>query len=131
MAFASDAYYTSEDHKIDYLLYSFFPNTDMKIVSKGDITIKGKAGARMVRYDINMTDDIKNVTVFSIKGTSENVDWWLDIQLFFSSALLTITKNAIPIIIKVDSKTYQLASFLFSVPMRALLDLSLIPRYVD
>ena len=131
MAFASDAYYTSEDHKIDYLLYSFFPNTDMKIVSKGDITIKGKAGARMVRYDINMTDDIKNVTVFSIKGTSENVDWWLDIQLFFSSALLTITKNAIPIIIKVDSKTYQLASFLFSVPMRALLDLSLIPRYVE
>lgn len=131
MAFASDAYYTSKDHTIDYILYNFFPNSDMKIESKGDITAKGKGGAIMVRYDINMTNNIKNVTVFSIKGTSENVDWWLDMQLFFSSALLTITKNAIPIIVKVDSKTYQLASFLFSVPMRALLDLSLIPRYIE
>ena len=131
IAFANDAYYNEGNGRnIDYMTYSFFKDSDIKIYPRGNLT--GNAtGATMVRYDLDIPNSSRNVTILSIRGTSTNVDWWLDFQLFFSSALLTVTKNAVPLLTKSDSKTYQFASFLFSIPTRSFIELSLIDDYMN
>ena len=132
MAFANDAYYNEGNKRdIEYLRYSFFNNSDFEIIAKGNMTGFNETGATMIRYDLNIPNSQKNVTILSIRGTSTNVDWWLDFQLFYTRASFTITKNAVPILTKSDSQTYQFASFLFSLPTRAFIELSLIDKYVN
>ena len=131
IAFANDAYYNEGNGRnIDYMTDSFFKGSGITIHPRGNLT--GNAtGATMLRYDLDIHNSTRNVTILSIRGTSTNVDWWLDFQLFFSSALLTVTKNAVPLLTKSDSKTYQFASFLFSIPTRSFIELSLIDDYVN
>ena len=132
MAIAGDAYHNMNNKtNIEYLKAGFFSNSDLIINCKGFITKRDDIGAVMIRYDIDIPNSTKNVSVFAIRGTSNNIDWWLDFQMFFSTALFTVTKNTIPILTKVDSKMYELTSYLFSWPLRYFKELSLIDRYVD
>ena len=102
---------------INYYTQTIFSEGTEVIQNMTLLTYKNNDGI-ILRTDIDIPGD-KEVTVFSIRGSRTNLDWWLDVEVFSSSAMFSLIRW-IPLISKVESITSKSLSFLLTLPLRTL-----------
>ena len=100
MPFINDAYYYNSNPTVSPFFYSSFQINGYKNLFFDDsFTIKAIGNlidsksndnnkVKMIQYDV--TKDGKEITILSIKGTSNKKDIFLDMQLYFPSVLLNL-----------------------------------------
>ena len=79
---------------------------------------------------INM--DIPNerpLTIFAIQGSIKKLDWWVDIEIFCSSAIFTLL-NTISLS-QLESLNSQVINWLLTIPLRVLEKFTLFKRYTE
>ena len=113
---------------INYYTKTIFSDGNGVIQNMTLITNKNNDGI-LLRTDIDIPGD-KEVTVFSIRGSKSNLDWWLDVEVFSSCAMFSLIRW-IPLISKVESLTSKSLSYLLTLPLRTLEQFTLFKKYVD
>lgn len=114
------------------LIQEFFGETQNK--SYGPMTVnqmsvpntKYKFGAMTI-----FTFPDLNLVIVSIRGSYEDLDWKLDIQLFLSSALLSICSPLGLFSSSWTPYTYTAIRYILGVPINILRDFTLIQKYYE
>ena len=127
-ALSQAAYLNDTENMINYYTQTIFSEGTEVIQNMTLLTYKNNDGI-ILRTDIDIPGD-KEVTVFSIRGSRTNLDWWLDVEVFSSSAMFSLIRW-IPLISKVESITSKSLSFLLTLPLRTLEQFTLFKKYVD
>ena len=83
----------------------------------------------LLRTDIKLSGN-RDLIVFSIRGSYSFRDWWLDLEMYCPSTLLTIMKM-IPLIQKQESFTLKVLNTVLTFPLRMMEGISLIKQYSD
>ena len=137
--FINDAYYYNDNPKIapnyfsslnipDYKKLFYKENYEIEV--KGNlIKNKSEESVKMIQYNVRKSDN--NVTILSIKGTSNRKDIYLDLQLYFPSVLLNILSTFSVFGQQKDSVSFQLTEYSFSIPYRLFFQYLLIDEYLD
>lgn len=125
---AQAAYLNDTNNMIKYYNQTIFSEGKEIIQNMRLLTNKGN-DAVILRTDIDIPGD-KEVTVFSIRGSRTNLDWWLDLEVFSSSAMFSLVRY-IPLISKFESITSKTISFLLTLPLRTLEKITLFKKYID
>lgn len=71
----------------------------------------------------------KPITVFSIQASVKRLDYWLDFEIFCSSALFTLTR--ILTVNKLESLTSRAITWLLTMPIRLLENFTLFSKYIE
>jgi hypothetical protein len=71
----------------------------------------------------------KPLTVFSVQASLKRLDYWLDLEIFMSSAIFTIVR--ILTISKYESITSRAITWLLTIPIRELEKFTLFKKYID
>ena len=82
----------------------------------------------LLKVDLHVPSSSRNVTVFSIRGSTTDVDWWLDFELLASSALFTLARR-IPIITRTESRTASILTRFMTLPIRHMNEITLSYKY--
>ena len=122
------SYLNDTENMINYYTKTIFSDSNGVIQNMTLITNKNNDGI-LLRTDIDIPGD-KEVTVFSIRGSKSNLDWWLDVEVFSSCAMFSLIRW-IPLISKVESLTSKSLSYLLTLPLRTLEQFTLFKKYVD
>ena len=69
------------------------------------------------------------LTIFAIQGSIKKLDWWLDIEMFCSSAIFTLL-NTISLS-QLESLNSQIINWLLTIPLRLLEKFTLFERYTE
>ena len=80
----------------------------------------------MVNIDI---PDQKPLTIFAIQGSLKRLDFWVDLEVFCSSAIFSIIR--ILTINKLESLTSRALTWLLSIPIRTLENFTLFKKYIE
>lgn len=83
----------------------------------------------LLRTDIKLSGN-RDLIVFAIRGSYSFRDWWLDLEMYCPSTLLTIMKM-IPLIQKQESFTLKVLNTVLTFPLRMMEGISLIKQYSD
>ena len=81
----------------------------------------------MVQYNVRNRKNY--VTILAIKGTSYNIDIYLDMQLFFSSVLLNIL-STFSILSEKNSLSFRLIEYSLTIPYRIFFRYLIIDSYI-
>ena len=147
MPFINDAYYYNDDPSIGEPIkksslgiynYSnlFFDNNTYDIEVIGNM-IKPKneyyreEQVKMIRYNIFNKNNSNNITVLSIKGTSNKKDIFLDTQLYFASVELNLLSTFSLFSQQKDSYTFKFIEYGLSIPYRLFSHYLLIDEYLN
>ena len=140
LPFINDAYYYNnlikKEEKVTKKRYNssfeienykklFFDN-DYIIEVFGNL-IKKENTVKMIQY--NVSNKKNYVTILSIKGTSYNMDIFLDMQLYFSSVLLNIL-STFSILTEKNSLTFSLIEYSLNIPYRLFFRYLIINDYI-
>jgi hypothetical protein len=71
----------------------------------------------------------KPLTVFAIQGSLKRLDFWVDLEVFCSSAIFSIIR--ILTINKLESLTSRAITWLLTIPMRTLENFTLFKKYIE
>ena len=118
--------YKSSSFEIDNYRRLFFNDDDYKIEVKGNI-VKENNTVKMVQY--NVRNKKNYVTILAIKGTSYNIDIFLDMQLYFSSILLNLLQT-FSILSEKNSYTFRLIEYSLNIPYRIFFRYLIIDDYI-
>ena len=127
-ALSQAAYLNDTENMINYYTKTIFSDGNEVIQNMTLLTNKNNDGV-ILQTDIDIPGD-KEVTVFSIRGSRTNLDWWLDVELFSSSAMFSLLRW-IPLISKYESITSKALSYLLTLPLRTLEQFTLFKKYID
>jgi len=108
-----------------------FFDDSYKIEVKGDL-IESKIGqdnVKMVQY--NVKNSVNEVTILSIKGTSNKKDLYIDFQLYFPSILLFLLSPFSFIGQQKDSWSFRFIEYSLSIPYRKFSQFSVINGYLE
>ena len=134
MPFINDAYYyfknkTEENSSlfIDNYRHLFFSD-DYEIDVLGNL-INNTQTVKMIQY--NIINKVKKIelTILSIKGTSYARDIYLDVQLYFSSVLLSLL-STFSIVTQKESFAYNIIEYSLSIPYRIFFKYLIIDSYL-
>ena len=81
----------------------------------------------ILQIDISIPKKLP-LTIISIKGTSNILDLWLDVEMFLSSALLNFAKS-FPFLFEFEQEITSFYTKFATLPMKYLEDLTLTSRY--
>ena len=138
LPFINDAYYYNSNPKESPGYYSslniqdykelFFDN-DYQINIKGNlIKSNNSESVKMIQYNVKNSKD--EVTILSIKGTSNKKDIYLDFQLYFPSVLLNILSTFSIFGQQKDSLSFKFIEYSLSIPYRLFSQHSIIDEYL-
>ena len=82
----------------------------------------------LLKVDLHVPSSSSNVTVFSIRGSTSALDWWLDFELLASSAMFTLARR-IPLITRTESGTASLLTRFMTLPIRHMNEITLSYKY--
>jgi lipase ATG15 len=117
----------SSSLEIENYKHLFFGD-DYKITSYGNlIENQGDRNVKMIQYNIRGNKD--EVTVLSIKGTSYKKDIFLDIQLYFSSVLLSILSTFS--LSQRENNSNRLIEYSLSIPYRIFFHFLFVNNYIN
>ena len=116
----------SSSFDIDNYKKLFF-NDDYNIEIIGNL-IKEDNNVKMVQY--NVRNKKNYVTILSIKGTSYNMDIYLDMQLYFSSILLNLL-STFSILTEKNSYSFKLIEYGLNIPYRLFFNSLIIDGYIN
>ena len=127
----AQAAYLSEE-KIQKVKSLFFQNpvfkdSNLKIINMTFLTNKDD-NAVLLKTDIQILNSHRNLTVFSIRGSSSSRDWILDLEMYTPSFMLTVIKS-IPLIQNDESLTSKALKLFLTIPYRCLEDITILKYY--
>ena len=104
-----------------------FKDSNLKIINMTFLTIKDD-NAVLLKTDIQILNSHRNLTVFSIRGSSSSRDWILDLEMYTPSFMLTVIKS-IPLIQNDESLTSKALKLFLTIPYRCLEDITILKYY--
>jgi len=143
MPFINDAYYYDDDPGIKPNFYSSFQIKGYKELffdSKYEITVignlinsekKDEDHVKMVQYNVKNNESKNELTILSIKGTSNKKDMYLDFQLYFPSILLNLLSTFSLFGQQKDTLYFQYLEYSLSVPYRLFSQYLIIDKYLN
>ena len=131
--FINDAYYYNNNiSSFNYPEYKhlFFNDSEYKIKPVGDLVENNssKKNVKMIQY--NITSSRNNITILSIKGTSNKKDMSLDLQLYTPSVLLNLLLTFSIFIKLKDTYSFHLVEYSLSIPYRLFFKYFIIEEYI-
>ena len=141
LPFINDAYYYKNASEVEMPNYlsslqikkyrELFFDDSYKIEVKGDLieTEIGQDNVKMVQY--NVKNSVNEVTILSIKGTSNKKDVYMDFQLYFPSILLNLLSTFSLIGEQKDSWSFRFIEYSLSIPYRLFSQFSVINGYLE
>ena len=135
LPFINDAYYYSKIEELhNYSSSLHIPNykklffdDDYKIDVIGNLVNKNNT-VKMVQY--NVRNKKNYITILAIKGTSYNIDIYVDAQLYFSSILLNLL-STFSITSTKDSMSFNLIEYSLNIPYRIFSNYLMINDYLN
>ena len=121
------SYTTNIENTKNYIEKTFFKEkieniTEMKIINEDS-----KYG--IVLLIIVTIPNEKPLSIFAIQGSIKKLDWWLDIEIFCSSAIFSFL-NRISVT-QLESLTSNIITWLLTLPLRFLEKLTLFKKYFE
>ena len=139
LPFIIDAYYYDDNADFRHIKSSleiqnykrlFFDNNYRITVGKNLIPPKnGKDSVKMIKYDI--TKNSNEITILSIKGTSNKRDVFLDLQLYFPSVLLNLLSTFSVFYQQKDTYSFKFTEYSLSIPYRLFSRYLVIDEYLE
>lgn len=124
---AAAPYYSDEDHYQMLIQKSFFRDENDEI----KLTFLNKTDDHPVLlqadYDNKVTNN--NATVFAVRGSRTPTDWWLDVEIFVSSAMLSVARW-IPYLQRQEGITAKLVSNFMTLPLTLMAKATLTYTYI-
>ena len=126
-SFPLATYMSGVDNTRKYLQKTLFKENIENITEMKFIDLENKYGVVLL---VNL--DIPNerpLTIFAIQGSIKKLDWWVDIEMFCSSAIFTLL-NTISLS-QLESLNSKVFNWLLTIPLRSLEELTLFKRYTE
>ena len=114
---AKDVFYSS----------TIFKNSNINI-KKMEFLSKGNDNIVLLRTDFEFKNSDRNLIVISIRGSTSFRDWWLDLEMYSSSAIFSLMKM-IPLILKDESIQSEAIKFFLTLPLNMMEDITLLRYY--
>ena len=122
------ASYTSNiENTRNYIEKSFFKEKIEKINEMRILNENSKYGVVLLITVIIPNE--KPLSIFAIQGSIKKLDWWLDIEIFCSSAIFSFL-NRISVT-QLESLTSNIITWLLTLPLRFLDKLTLFKKYFE
>lgn len=125
---AAAPYYEDNEKYQKFISKSFFKDTNWKI----NLTFLTKKDDHpvLLQADFDDNEQDNHVTIFSVRGSRTPTDWWLDVEMFVSSAMLTVAKW-IPFLQRQEGKAHQLISNFITMPLTLMAKATYTYQYID
>lgn len=125
---AAAPYYEDIKTYQDLISKSFFKDANWKI----NLAFKKQLDDHpvLLQADFDDYEQDNHVTIFSVRGSRTPTDWWLDVEMFVSSAMLTIAKW-IPFLQRQEGKTHQFISAFMTLPLTLMAEATYTYKYID
>lgn len=131
VSLAQAAYVTKSGNiqKIKDIYYknTIYKDSDIELINMEFITEK-KESVVILKSDFSIPNSDKNVTVFSIRGSVTNKDWWLDLEMFSPSAIYSLIKM-IPFLQNSETVTSHFINSILTWPLNWMEDVTLLKHY--
>ena len=135
-AIAAATYHNDTELTQQYFRNSFFRDEEL-IITSMDYAYKNEKDQLkydnhpvVLRVDIDNKKSSRDLTIFAVRGSTTSIDWWLDIEIFLSSALLSMARW-IPIFGSFESKASKLVSNFITLPLSHLAPATLTYDYTQ
>jgi hypothetical protein len=126
-SFPLATYMSGTENTKAYYEKTFFKEKIENITEMRFLDVNSKyAVVLLVNIDI---PNEKPLTIFAIQGSIKKLDWWVDIEIFCSSAIFTFL-NAISIN-SIESLTSRSITWLLTIPLRLLVKFTLFEKYIN
>ena len=126
-SFPLATYMSGTDNTKTYYEKTFFKEKIENITEMRFLDVYSKYGVVLL-VNIDIPNE-KPLTIFAIQGSIKKLDWWVDIEIFCSSAIFTFL-NAISIN-SLESLTSRSITWLLTIPLRLLVKFTLFERYIN
>ena len=120
-------YLSGTENTKKYYEKTFFKEKIENITEMRFLDVHSKYGVVLL-VNIDIPNE-KPLTVFAIQGSIKKLDWWVDIEIFCSSAIFTFL-NAISIN-HLESSTSNTITWLLTIPLRLLEKFTLFEKYIN
>ena len=121
------AYIKDPENTILYLKDSLFKE-NLETITKMEFLNTKSKHARVLVTDIDIPGQ-KPLTIFAVQASLKRLDFWLDLEIFMSSAIFTLMR--ILTINKYESLTSRAITWLMTIPIRELEKFTLFKTYID
>lgn len=128
-AIAAASYFKDLDKVKVYFENSFFRDDDLEIKDMKFVLDKDDH-AVLLRADIDIKDSSRNLTIFAVRGSTTSIDWWLDFEIFVSSALISVARW-FPILQSYESYASRVISNYMTLPLSVMNKATLTYNYTQ
>ena len=126
-SFALASYSANINNTRNYIEKTFFKEKIENITEFRIINEQSKYGVvLLINLDIS---NEKPLSIFAIQGSIKKLDWWVDIEIFCSSAIFSFL-NRISLS-QLESLTSNVITWLLTLPLRSLEKLTLLKKYTE
>jgi len=133
MPFINDAYYyniSAHNSSFNFEKYKrLFFDDSYSIEIKGDLINGYEDTVKMIQYNVRTPQN--EVTILSIKGTSNSKDVYMDFQLYFPSILLNILSTFSILGSQKQTYSFRFIEFSLSIPYRLFSSYSVVSDYLE
>lgn len=84
----------------------------------------------MLCVDIDIEQSNRNLTIFTVRGSTTSIDWWLDFEIFISSALNSVARW-FPLLISYESFGARVINGFMTFPLYSLRKATLTYSYTE
>ena len=120
-------YLSGTENTKKYYEKTFFKEKIENITEMRFLDVHSKYGVVLL-VNIDIPNE-KPLTVFAIQGSIKKLDWWVDIEIFCSSAIFTFL-NSISIS-QLESLASKTITWLLTIPLRLLEKFTLFDKYIN
>ncbi len=126
-AFPLATYLSGIENTKKYLEKTIFKERIENITEMRFLNLNSTYGVALL-VDIDIPEQ-RPLTILAIQGSIKKLDWWVDIELFCSSAIFTLL-NTISIN-QLESLTSHVITWLLTIPLRLLEEFTLFKKYTQ
>ena len=126
-SFPLATYMSGVNNTLKYFQKTFFKENIENITDMRFIDVNNTYGVVLL-VNIDIPNELP-LTIFAIQGSIKKLDWWVDIEIFCSSAIFTLL-NTISLS-QLESLTSQVINWLLTIPLRLLEKFTLFKRYTE
>ena len=126
-SFTLATYMSGVENTKNYYDKTFFKEKIENITEMKFLDVQSKYGVVLL-VNIDIPNE-KPLTIFAIQGSIKKLDWWVDIEMFCSSAIFTLL-NTISLS-QLESLTSKVINWLLTIPLRLLEKFTLFTKYID
>ena len=126
-SFPLATYMSGVNNTKKYLEKTIFKENYENITEMKFLDIESKYGVVLL-VNIDIPDE-RPLTIFAIQGSIKKLDWWVDIEIFCSSAIFTLLYTIS--LSQLESLTSQVINWLLTIPLRSLEKFTLFKRYTE